>query len=422
MGKNILTIFAGRENNLIVLNKYLTKALDLKLLDEIHYWNYTRNNSDELYLKSICNLKRTSSNEPPMIYVKKATYRNNNSHIYQEPFININTDQLVSEINDYNLEISKDYIKINTVIDNNSFRLSIDDINNLIIIINDINNVSYKIVLNIKTELINNEIQVLNINNEIIINVNNIEFLRKKIINNFNFNNIYVKTHNKSCSLLYEQTNNKNFYLMDVCQKKPWTNYYNYYDKPEFKDDIIIKCDDDIVFIDLSKLEEFINYTKITYNNLVFANTINNGVSAYYQQNKFNLIPKELMKLEYPESGLCGSLWESGKKAEQLHNYFIDNYKSFLDYNYNNEVIPITTRFSINFFAIKASDWNIIKDCGNDDEHNLTVEYVKNNKLKNVLYTNFYVAHLSFYRQEETGINSNELRVSYNKLANSFLN
>jgi hypothetical protein len=105
-----------------------------------------------------------------------------------------------------------------------------------------------------------------------------------------------------------------------------------------------------------------------------------------------------------------------------LAKNFIDNYKSFLDYNYNNAVIPITTRFSINFIAIKGSDWNIIKDCGNNDEHNLTVTYVKNNKLKNVLYTNFYVAHLSFYRQEETNINSTDLRVKYEKLANSFLN
>ena len=29
---------------------------------------------------------------------------------------------------------------------------------------------------------------------------------------------------------------------------------------------------------------------------LVFANTINNGVSAYFQQTKYNLIPKDLMK------------------------------------------------------------------------------------------------------------------------------
>ena len=51
--KNILTIFAGRKQNLEILIKYLKKALELKILDEIHFWNYTRNPKDEEYLKTI---------------------------------------------------------------------------------------------------------------------------------------------------------------------------------------------------------------------------------------------------------------------------------------------------------------------------------------------------------------------------------
>ena len=47
------------------------------------------------------------------------------------------------------------------------------------------------------------------------------------------------------------------------------------------------------------------------------------------------------MILEYPNGGLCGTLWESGNKAEILHNYFIENYKKFLDYDYNEEIIDI---------------------------------------------------------------------------------
>ena len=31
------------------------------------------------------------------------------------------------------------------------------------------------------------------------------------------------------------------------------------------------------------------------------------------------------MDLEYPINGKEGSLWESGYKAEKLHNYFIEN-------------------------------------------------------------------------------------------------
>ena len=57
----ILTVFAGREPNLKVLCKYLQKALDLNIIHEVHFWNNTRNISDENYLKTISNLRRSSS-------------------------------------------------------------------------------------------------------------------------------------------------------------------------------------------------------------------------------------------------------------------------------------------------------------------------------------------------------------------------
>ena len=68
---------------------------------------------------------------------------------------------------------------------------------------------------------------------------------------------------------------------MDTCEKS-WKNYYTYYTDAKYKEDIILKCDDDIVFIDLSKLPEFIEFVKQHDYDLVFAITINNGVSAYF--------------------------------------------------------------------------------------------------------------------------------------------
>ena len=58
---NIVSIFSGRKNNIEILRKYLQKALDLKIIDEVHYWNNTRNVDDENYLKEISNLRRSSS-------------------------------------------------------------------------------------------------------------------------------------------------------------------------------------------------------------------------------------------------------------------------------------------------------------------------------------------------------------------------
>jgi hypothetical protein len=245
---------------------------------------------------------------------------------------------------------------------------------------------------------------------------NNELLISQRIKDNFIIKNIYFKTgHNSVGELTYNTSQNKGFYFMDTCQKN-WKNYYNYYNDRQFENDIIIKCDDDIVFIDLYKLPKFIDFTKNNNYDLVFANIINNGVSAYFQQNKYNLIPKELMNLEYPHGGLNGSLWKSGKKAEILHTYFLENYKKFLDYDYNNEIIPINTRFSINFFAYKGKNWHKIKDSYVDDEYNLTVHYVRNRQFNNILYSDFYVSHLSFYKQNETGINLHKLIDNYNQL------
>ena len=201
-------------------------------------------------------------------------------------------------------------------------------------------------------------------------------------------------------------------------------NYYQHYDHPRYTNDIIIKCDDDIVFIDVNKLPGFIDFIKNNDNDLVFANTINNGVAAFYQQTLLNLIPTSLMELEYPPNGFGGSLWESGKKAEELHNYFIENYDKFILCNSITKFtyIQIRTRFSINFFGYKGKDWHKIKDCFIDDEHNLTTVYQQPPKsFKNVLYIPLVVSHLSFYKQIETNINITDLINKYHALFNVYI-
>ena len=66
---NIISIFSGRKSNIEILKKYLQKALDLNIIDEVHFWNYTRNSNDEYYLKTISNLKRTSSTKGNYILI-----------------------------------------------------------------------------------------------------------------------------------------------------------------------------------------------------------------------------------------------------------------------------------------------------------------------------------------------------------------
>jgi len=402
--KNIVSIFAGREKNINVLSKYLITALELNIIQEVHFWNFTKNLRDEEYLKSISNLKRSSSSQNNYIEIFTPIIENQiNLSIKASNDIHIK----IVDTNKNNYEIILGgWSNTQSVIKKNDVLIS------CLLTENVCNHMEY---FTFTVVLINGKLFVLK-NDEIVIFCN--------VDSSFNINRVFFKTgHNSIGHINYQTRKNNGFYLMDTCNKKSWKDYYTYYNNADNQDDIIIKCDDDIVFIDLNKLPEFIEFTRVNDYDLIFANTINNGVAAYFQQNKFKLIPKELMTLEYPKEGKEGTLWESGEKAELLHNYFIDNYMKFLEYDYEDELFLIKTRFSINFFAYKGSKWGRIADCYMDDERNLTVDYVKDPELAftNILYSDFYVAHLSFYKQIETGINIDNLIDKYDKLAKKFL-
>ena len=389
--KKILTIFAGRKMNLEILIQYLQKAIDNHILDEIHFWNYARNPDDEIYIKSISNLKRTSSS---------------GGGIYNQiftPIINNRFSFKTVAKNDVHVKLSDVYEIVLGGFDNRISLIRKNDI--------EVHRLEQSDVVTIENST---EFTIEIIDKTLTILKNNISFMTYEMDELFEIKDIFFKTgHGSIGDFSYEMVRNPQFFFMDTCNKNIWRDYYQHYIHDKYSDDVIIKCDDDIVFIDLVKLPKFIDFVKNNEYNVVFANTINNGVAAYYQQNKYGLIPFDLMELEYPKGGLEGSLWADGKKAERLHRFFLENYKTFLDYPYPEEIIKIDTRFSINFFGCKGCKWWEISNGWMDDEHNITVFFVKNYNYKNVLYTDLYVSHLSFYKQVETGIDLNSLRELY---------
>ncbi len=228
-------------------------------------------------------------------------------------------------------------------------------------------------------------------------------------------------------------------------QRPDWYDYYEYYDlrRLSYPNDIIIKCDDDVVFIDVFKLPYFLSRVREEnelLDGVLFANIINNGVAAHYQQTLWNLLPKDVLgEFEYPEGGFCGTLWSSGETANKLHEYFLSHWEEIIRPNgtfpsitetfgntrkhavyYEPEFIPILTRFSINFFAIQAKNWYKIKDIGVDDEYHLTKTLTKYGVLKNYLSTNFFVSHLSFSRQN-VSFNATKLLNMYDTLYEDYV-
>jgi hypothetical protein len=146
---------------------------------------------------------------------------------------------------------------------------------------------------------------------------------------------------------------------------------------------------------------------------------------------------------------MCGTLWESAEKAKKLHDYFLSNWESIIRPNTNHtsntievgldgvsmntslpteeknvyylpELLPIESRFSINFFGMVGRHWSRLKAAGYDDEFDITVGLVKYNVLKNFLATNFFVSHLSFMPQTP-GIEETDLLERYHVLYEEYV-
>ncbi len=399
----IFTIFAGREENLHILCKYLDKALKEKKIDEVHFWNFTRKDSDFQFLKNISNIRRTSET---------------GDYIESFPQILNNTLEFnVKAINDIHIKIR----------DSNK--------NEFEIVIGGWNNTQSVIRKNSETVLTTLSPQILHSSNfqSIRIEFPNNQYLHVYVDNNlfmvypiqqsFFIEKVFLKTaHQSEGIFLYPTTKNNGYFLMDVSNKKNWCEYYQHYHHSNYHNDVIIKSDDDIIFLDLNKIDSFTNRILHTDFDILFANIINNGIASYYQQ-VLNLIPPSIMELEYPNENF-GTLWNSGKKAENLHTFFIKNIDSFLQFNSlykNKDIIQIYNRFSINFFIIKGSNWYKIKDSGTDDEYHITITYNQNKRVKLGMYLHFFVSHLSFYRQIETHMDVSSIRQKYLQLSNSIL-
>jgi len=105
---------------------------------------------------------------------------------------------------------------------------------------------------------------------------------------------------------------------------------------------VIVKTDDDIVYLDVDRFPCFVDYVRSTPEMfMVHGNIVNNGVTTYYQVHQdpelLELLP-ELGKypsvqmdtpFQYLQYGAAGALWENASYAIELHEYFLDHVDRF---------------------------------------------------------------------------------------------
>ena len=216
------------------------------------------------------------------------------------------------------------------------------------------------------------------------------------------------------------QNKNPKVKLMPVKNKQNWLEYYQYYTTTRFPNHVILKCDDDIVYVDVDAFPAFIAHRVALPNHLLmFANIVNNGVCAFYQQS-CGLLPVDAVGV-LPFDTTYGKLWVDGHLAQRVHEYFIEHEPEWKARRPSLPVreYPLGHRFSINFFAILSKDLHVFQLIKHDDEAELSYLMPLVTKRPHCVDMSFFVSHLSFYKQREqpTAIDEGLLIKQYHQLA-----
>ena len=139
-------------------------------------------------------------------------------------------------------------------------------------------------------------------------------------------------------------------FIPKLSKIRKWIDYYKYYAKANYNDqDIIIKCDDDVVYIDINRMQDYL--LEVKEGCLYYPNIINNDVCAYFQtKNKVHRLLEEidLLKTNMGNKEPLTQWYESTKCADDAHKIFLKNQNKFI---LEIDNIKWGSRLSINMFA-----------------------------------------------------------------------
>ena len=184
-----------------------------------------------------------------------------------------------------------------------------------------------------------------------------------------------------------------------------WAPFYSFLDSFE-DNDVIIKCDDDTLYIDVETLEAA---CELRWKNkdplLMHANCINNGITAYHQYKKGiwdGLKDKDLIDM-FPSGGLTGPLFAHPDVACDMHMQFASDLKfnetSIEKYKLK-ENIYFNCRVSINFIFMLGSDRDILKTIDTQDEYVTSSKAGQAVDRPNMIIGDFTCLHHTYGRQE----------------------
>lgn len=202
--------------------------------------------------------------------------------------------------------------------------------------------------------------------------------------------------------------------------KTTWSDYYNYYTSERYPDPatVVIKCDDDIVYIDVDQFQTFIDNRRSDTRSLIaYAGIINNRHIGHRQY----------------EHGILPFLDEANimydvRCCEHMHDYFTTNYTDVISkarlHGAPSHFIPSKSIqyvdgapnvevLNINFIAVLAKDLWAFQDAVSDDEAMLAIRIPHKHKKCNYIDTSFTVVHMAFTSQRANGFDETPFMERY---------
>lgn len=204
---------------------------------------------------------------------------------------------------------------------------------------------------------------------------------------------------------------------------KKWEYYYDYYFRTCKETDTVVKCDDDIVFIDCASFVNFLKKVDGDKDRVWFPNIVNNDVCAYFQQLEgvHALMEPDWMKSierrvreNVRGDGSIPTRWFSSPvSASAIHDLFLGEAESALFHGkplgerfIRDKMCEYGNRISINCFAVKGR--GIQRFFGYMRGENVDDEGIVGNlpALENTMHKvdmSCVVVHFQFAPQDPTG-------------------
>jgi|688.fasta_scaffold00501_18 hypothetical protein len=188
--------------------------------------------------------------------------------------------------------------------------------------------------------------------------------------------------------------------IMSVKDKSTYKEYYQYYTRERYpeEDTILIKCDDDIVYIDVDKFQKFIEMRPCDVDSLfVSPFVVNNPVCT------------TLLGIKFDNTDPFTS-----EHANTIHNMFFDGSLDTIPVMFY-EATHRTWTFNINFVTFMSRDFDLLQCIDDNDEDRINMLSIEMNRRIGI-YTGLVTCHMAYTAQRENGFDETELLKRYHDL------